>query len=116
MAVPDCIFCKIVAGEIPAQIVYETEDLLVFRDITPQAPTHLLAIPRRHLASLAAAQDGDGTLLGQLLLACRTAAQEAGLDEGGYRVVTNIGEDGGQAVHHLHLHVLGGRAMGWPPG
>jgi len=112
----NCLFCKIVAGEIPSQKVHEDEHVFAFRDISPQAPTHILVIPRRHVASLTDADDGDEGLLGRLLLACRNAARADGLDEGGYRVVTNIGDNGGQAVHHLHFHVLGGRSMGWPPG
>jgi histidine triad (HIT) family protein len=116
MTDPNCIFCKIVAGEIPSNGVYEDDQVLAFRDIQPQAPSHLLVIPRAHVASLDAADEGDEALLGRLMLACRTVARAEGLAEGGYRVVTNIGDDGGQAVHHLHLHVLGGRSMGWPPG
>ena len=112
----DCLFCKIAAGEIPAQVVYTDEHALAFRDINPQAPTHVLVIPRRHVASLADASDADEPLLGRLFLtAARVAAQE-GLTEGGYRTVVNTGAGAGQSVFHIHLHVLGGRPLSWPPG
>ena len=109
-----CLFCRIVAGEIPAQIVDETPDALAFRDITPQAPVHVLVIPRKHVDSLAlATNEAD---LGHLMaFAARVAAKE-GIAEEGYRTVINTGKEGGQTVDHLHLHVLGGRAMKWPPG
>jgi len=112
----DCIFCRIAGGEIPATLVLETPDVLAFRDLHPQAPTHLLVIPRRHVASLAHLTPEDEGLAGALLSAAAQVAREAGLEAKGYRVVTNIGDEGGQSVSHLHLHVLGGRAMGWPPG
>jgi histidine triad (HIT) family protein len=108
-----CIFCQIAAGQVPAQVVLQDEAVTVFRDIAPQAPVHLVVVPNRHVGSLAALEDAD--LAGRLLLACRQAAAAAGLG-GGYRVVTNVGPDGGQSVDHLHLHLLGGRALGWPPG
>ena len=110
----DCIFCKVVTGEIPATIVKRTDRLLAFRDINPQAPTHLLIIPTHHVASLE--QVNDGTVLGEMLLFARGLAHDAGIAERGYRVVTNTNADGGQTVYHLHLHLLGGRAMSWPPG
>lgn len=110
----DCLFCKIAAGTIPATIVKRSDGFVAFRDINPQAPTHLLAIPARHVASLNDAK--DAALLGQLLQFARDAANEAGLAERGYRVVANTNEDGGQTVAHLHLHILGGRRMTWPPG
>ncbi|WP_396214014.1 HIT domain-containing protein [Gemmatimonas sp.] len=109
-----CVFCRIAAGTIPASIVAENDHALAFRDLHPQAPVHVLVIPRRHVASLAAADRPDE--LGALLALAAAVAKTAGLEESGYRVVTNIGEDGGQTVHHLHLHVLGGRPMAWPPG
>jgi histidine triad (HIT) family protein len=112
----DCIFCRIVRGEIPSTPVLETHEVLAFRDLNPQAPNHILVIPRVHVASLAELGPGDVALGGALLTACAQVARESGLDAGGYRVVTNVGEDGGQSVGHLHLHVLGGRSMGWPPG
>lgn len=109
-----CLFCRIVRGDIPATRVAESTHAIAFRDITPQAPVHVLVVPRNHVASLADAT--DGVMLGDVLLLAARVAREAGLDEGGYRVVLNTGDDGGQSVHHLHAHVLGGRAMGWPPG
>lgn len=112
---PDCLFCRIIAGEIPATIVYRDDELTAIRDINPAAPTHLLVLPNRHIDSISDAQAGDQALLGALLLAGARLAQQAGLD-GGYRLVINTGADAGQSVHHLHLHLLGGRAMRWPPG
>ena len=110
----DCIFCKIAAGEIPSQLLYEDDDVVAFEDLSPQAPVHLLVIPRRHLASLDDAA-AEGALLGKLLLAARRVAADRGI-AGAYRVVNNCGAAAGQSVFHIHLHVLGGRAMGWPPG
>jgi histidine triad (HIT) family protein len=112
----NCIFCKIGRGEVPSTVVHEEEDLLAFRDLNPQAPTHVLVIPRRHVASINDLDDEDEGLAGRLLLAARRVAAAEGLAEDGYRLVINTGGDGGQTVHHLHLHVLGGRRMGWPPG
>jgi len=109
-----CIFCKIAAGEIPATVVKRGDGLLAFKDLNPQAPTHLLVIPTDHVASLNDA--GDARLLGKLLSFARDLAREVGIAERGYRVVLNTNPDGGQTVFHLHLHVLGGRAMTWPPG
>lgn len=114
MTVADCLFCKVARGEIPAAVVKRTGRLLAFRDINPQAPTHLLVIPTEHVASLEEAKEAAS--LGELLLFARDAAREAGLSGRGYRVVLNTNADGGQTVFHLHAHVLGGRAMGWPPG
>jgi histidine triad (HIT) family protein len=111
----DCLFCKIVAGAIPAKRVYEDDLCLCFADIHPQAPTHLLLISKKHIASLAHAEAGDAPLLEHLLAKAAEVARDAGLAKG-YRVVINTGPDGGQTVDHLHLHVLGGRPMGWPPG
>jgi histidine triad (HIT) family protein len=110
----DCLFCKIAAGEIPAAVVTKNEEFLAFRDINPQAPTHVLAIPLRHVASLNEVKDGQ--LLGGLMTFARDVAREAGLANKGYRVVFNTNHDGGQTVNHLHLHILGGRQMHWPPG
>lgn len=110
------IFAKIASGEIPTEKVFEDDLVVAFRDITPQAPVHLLVIPRKPLVSVADAHDDDAPLLGRLLLAAARVAREAGLEERGYRLVTNVGEEGGQSVPHLHVHVLGGRQMGWPPG
>lgn len=109
------LFEKIVARQIPADIVWEDERVLAFRDIAPQAPVHVLVIPKRPIRSLAAAQEEDTELMGHLLAVCRRVAEQEGLG-GGYRVVTNIGVDGGQSVDHLHFHVLGKRRMTWPPG
>lgn len=107
----DCLFCKIVEGTIPSRKVYEDEDVVAFHDIQPQAPTHLLVIPRKHIASLDAATAQDEVLLGKSMLAARKVAREAGLAEDGYRVVTNIGPHAGQVVFHIHLHVLGGEKL-----
>ena len=112
----DCLFCKIAAGDIPAKLVYQDEQLVAFRDINPVAPTHILLIPRRHIPSLAGTDSGDRELLGSLLLAARKLARDEGLAADGYRVVTNTGANAGQSVPHLHFHLLGGRAMHWPPG
>ena len=109
-----CLFCSIVRGEIPADIVAERDDAIVFRDISPKAPSHLLVIPRRHLDSLDEAD--DATDLGNLLQLAAEVARDEGLFESGYRVVINTNDDGGQTVRHLHLHILGGRRMTWPPG
>ena len=111
----DCLFCKIAAGAIPVTRLYETEDVLAFPDIHPQAPVHTLIIPKAHHASLAHTAAGDAPLLGHLLAAAVQVAKLQGLSHG-YRVAVNTGSDGGQTVEHLHLHVLGGRPMGWPPG
>ena len=111
----DCLFCRIVAGTIPAQRLYEDEHTLAFADIHPQAPTHLLIIPKQHVASMAHATDADTPVLGHLLAVAAQLARGQQLDKG-YRVVVNTGDDGGQTEHHLHLHLLGGRSMTWPPG
>ncbi len=110
----DCLFCRIARGEIPAAKVAENEHCLAFRDIAPQAPVHVLVIPRTHIASLEQAE--DPALLGALLAMAREVARAEGLSAKGYRCVINTGVDGGQTVHHLHLHVLGGRGLKWPPG
>lgn len=110
-----CLFCRIVAGEIPAKVVYDDEDFLAFRDISPQAPVHVLLIPKRHVASVGDATEEDAALLGKLLLVAKGIAETEGIASG-YRLVTNRGAEAGQSVFHLHLHLLGGRPMGWPPG
>jgi histidine triad (HIT) family protein len=110
----DCLFCRIVAEEIPSDRVFEDETVIVFRDINPKAPTHVLAIPRRHLDSVADLTDADGDLLAAVFSALRHVADEAGLR--GYRILTNVGAESGQSVFHLHFHLLGGRSMAWPPG
>jgi histidine triad (HIT) family protein len=113
----DCLFCRIVAGEIPATIVKRSEDVLAFRDIDARAPTHVLVIPNRHLPAVRDAKGPeDENMLGRLLAYAAQVASELGLDAGGYRIVTNTGKDAGQSVDHLHLHVLGGRKFSWPPG
>lgn len=112
----ECIFCRIAAGQAPARIVYEDNEAVVFHDRHPQAPVHLLVIPRQHLESVAAAEERDRGLLGHLLLVAARTAREVGIATHGYRVVTNCGLAGGQSVFHLHLHVLGGRRLNWPPG
>ena len=114
MAAADCIFCKIVAGEIPATLVKRTDRLVAFRDVGPQAPVHVLVIPTEHLASLEDVQ--DGRLLGEMLMLARDIAREEKISEDGYRVVLNTNKNGGQTVFHLHLHLLGGRRLTWPPG
>jgi histidine triad (HIT) family protein len=111
-----CLFCRIVAREIPADVVHDGERILAFRDIDPQAPVHVLVVPKEHVSSLASAGDGQGGVLGALLLAARDLAVAEGIAESGYRTVINTGRDGGQSVDHLHVHLLGGRALEWPPG
>ena len=112
-----CLFCKIVAGEIDADIIYETEHLLAFRDINPQAPTHVLIIPRRHVATIndIATEEAEDEI-GRMYSAAAHIAQQEGIADDGYRVVMNCNEAAGQTVFHLHLHLLGGRGLGWPPG
>ncbi len=112
---PDCLFCKIVSGTIPANRVYEDEHCIGFPDINPQAPTHLIVIPKKHIASQSKCMPGDEGLLGHLMVSAAEIARSHDLARG-YRIVVNTGDDGGQTVHHLHLHLLGGRAMKWPPG
>jgi len=112
----DCLFCRMVAGEIQPDTVYEDEQLLAFRDINPQAPTHVLVIPKRHVATLNDLDENDCELVGQMLLTAKAIAAEEGLAERGYRTVFNCNADAGQTVFHIHLHLLGGRHMGWPPG
>ena len=112
----DCLFCKIRDGQIPAAIIFRDDDVLAFKDINPKAPFHQLVIPIRHLASLATATTEDTALLGKLMLVGARLARESGQAEGGFRVVMNAGPDAGQSVLHLHLHVLAGRVLGWPPG
>lgn len=110
-----CIFCKIVGGEIPSDVVHQDDDVVAFRDLNPQAPVHVLIVPRKHLASLNEASEEDRALLGRILLAARELASRLGIASG-YRVVNNCGAPAGQSVFHIHFHLLGGRSMGWPPG
>lgn len=112
----DCLFCKIVAKGIPAKIAFENEHVVAFHDIRPVAPTHMLVIPRKHIARLDEATAEDALVLGHTLLGARAAAEQAGLFTDGFRVVLNNGEHAGQSVFHVHAHVLGGRALAWPPG
>jgi len=112
----DCIFCKIVRKEIPSKVVSDREEWMSFRDIHPQAPTHILVVPKRHVASLDDLGPQDGALMGKLFLEARRLAQGEGIARKGYRIVLNQGSEGGQTVSHLHLHLLGGRPMAWPPG
>ncbi len=112
----DCIFCKIAAGEIPANIVYEDEHVIGFHDLNPQAPIHILLIPRKHIATINDLQAEDDIILGRLYRAAAQVAQQEGLSQEGYRTVMNCNAAGGQTVFHIHLHLLGGRQMTWPPG
>ena len=112
----DCVFCRIARKEIPAQLVFEDDELVAFRDLAPQAPTHVLVIPKRHVATLLELTAADAALLGRLQLAAVSIARQLGLDQGGFRLVTNCLESAGQSVFHVHLHLLGGRRMTWPPG
>ncbi|HTN53901.1 MAG TPA: histidine triad nucleotide-binding protein [Anaeromyxobacter sp.] len=112
----DCLFCRIVRGEVPAKLVHQDADTVAFQDINPQAPVHLLVVPRRHVANLNELGPGDEALAGKLLRVAASLARERGLAEGGWRAVMNTNRDGGQTVFHLHVHVLGGRQMTWPPG
>lgn len=111
---PDCLFCRIARKEIPAQIVAETDDCIAFRDISPQAPTHVLVIPKVHVDSLSGVT--DPLVAGRVALLAAEVARALGVADAGYRVVMNTGDDGGQTVHHLHAHLLGGRPLHWPPG
>ena len=112
----DCIFCKIARGEIPAQVVHKTDLVTAFRDLDPQAPVHVLVIPNQHVGSAAEIGPGNGALMAALVVAANAVAAQEGIAETGYRLVFNVGEDGGMSVPHLHLHVLGGRRLSWPPG
>ena len=112
----DCLFCKIAAGDIPAKVVHETDEVIAFRDINPQAPTHVLIIPKRHIATINDLDEGDLETVGRLYLAAGEIAAAEGIAEPGYRAVMNCNAAAGQTVFHLHLHLLGGRDLGWPPG
>lgn len=111
----DCLFCKIINKEIPADIIYEDEHVVAFNDISPQAPTHALIIPRKHIATLNDIKDEDEALVGHMVKTAATIAKQLGFDEDGYRTVFNCNPHGGQTVYHIHLHLLGGKPMGWPP-
>lgn len=112
----DCLFCKIVAGEVPSTTVRETDHMLAFRDINPQAPTHVLLIPKAHYADAATLAASDSALIGEMVGEAHEIAKDEGIADRGYRLVFNTGLDGGQTVHHVHCHILGGRPMTWPPG
>ena len=112
----DCLFCKIIKGEIPSTKVYEDELCYAFNDIAPTAPVHFLVIPKQHIASAAALTENDAALLGHIYAVIAELCRKLGVDESGYRVVTNVGVDGGQSVKHLHFHVLAKRSLAWPPG
>ncbi len=111
-----CLFCDIVAGRIPSKKAFEDAELFAFHDIAPQAPTHLLVIPKRHITSLVDLEPGDDALVGAMLRRAKQLAAEAGLAQRGFRLTLNCGDDAGESVHHIHLHLLGGRHLGWPPG
>ncbi|HFD92339.1 MAG TPA: histidine triad nucleotide-binding protein [Gammaproteobacteria bacterium] len=112
----DCLFCKMIAGEIQPDVVFENEHVLAFRDINPQAPTHILVVPKEHIATLNDLDEAHSWLVGQLYLAAKAIAAQEGIAEAGYRTVMNCNAGAGQSVYHIHLHVLGGRQMNWPPG
>ncbi|MDH3338199.1 MAG: histidine triad nucleotide-binding protein [Gammaproteobacteria bacterium] len=116
MTASDCLFCRILEGEIPADVIYESDSALAFRDINPQAPTHVLIIPRRHITTINDLDAGDAELVGSLFVAAKEVARQEGLADDGYRTVMNCGEEAGQSVFHIHLHLLGGRLFNWPPG
>lgn len=113
---PDCLFCKIVAGQVPATVVHETADTIAFRDINPQAPTHVLVVPREHYPDAAGLAAADPELTAKVLTEAAAVAADDGVDKTGYRIVFNTGTGAGQTVFHVHAHVLGGRGLGWPPG
>ena len=112
----ECLFCRIIAGEVPAEKLHEDELVVAIRDVSPRAPVHLLLLPRDHVGSAREVDDGDGPMLGRLFAVGARLAAAEGLTERGYRLVTNVGADAGQSVGHLHVHLLGGRRLGWPPG
>jgi histidine triad (HIT) family protein len=113
---PDCLFCKIVRGELPSKTVADDDQILAFHDIAPRSPTHVLIIPKVHIPSAADLTEEDGPLLGRMFAAGARIAREQGIADAGYRIVSNVGRWGGQTVDHLHLHLMGGRAFEWPPG
>lgn len=116
MSEKDCLFCKIANGDIPADIIHKSETTVAFRDINPQAPTHVLVIPRKHIATINDLGEDDSSVVGNMYLAAKEIAASEGIAEEGYRAVMNCNEGAGQTVFHIHLHVLGGRDLGWPPG
>lgn len=112
----DCLFCKMVSGEIKADVVFETDRILAFRDISPQAPTHILVIPKKHIATLNDLDDDSAPLVADMYLAAKQIAEQDGIAQKGYRTLINCNRDAGQSVFHVHLHLMGGRLMNWPPG
>ncbi|MBL3528564.1 MAG: histidine triad nucleotide-binding protein [gamma proteobacterium endosymbiont of Lamellibrachia anaximandri] len=112
----DCLFCKMVSGDIQPNVVYEDDEVLAFRDLNPQAPTHILVIPKRHISTLNDLESDDEALMGKMVLAAARIAEKEGIAEAGYRTLLNCNAEAGQTVFHIHLHLLGGRPMGWPPG
>ena len=112
----DCLFCKIVRGDIPTDFIYEDEKLIAFRDINPQAPTHILIVPKEHIATLNDVEQNHGELLGAMQIAASQLAEKEGISDSGYRTIFNCNRDAGQTVFHIHLHLMGGRRMSWPPG
>lgn len=116
MVPTSCVFCRIVEGEEPAEVLYASETVVAFRDIAPQAPVHVLVVPKEHLSSAADIEERHAGMLADLFQAARQVARAEGVDDRGWRLVTNIGREGGQHIHHLHIHLMGGRQMGWPPG
>jgi len=112
----DCIFCKIASGDIPSDIVYQDDELLIFKDINPQAPVHFLSIPKKHISSINELSEDDSGLIGRIFLKFRDIVKDYPEFNKGYRIVSNTGRESGQTVHHVHFHILGGRHMGWPPG
>ena len=112
----DCLFCKISEGSIPSEMVFESDTLFAIKDINPQAPTHILIIPRRHQATLRDVEDKDHTIMGSVITVANQLTEERGLHKSGYRLVVNCGAGAGQSVFHIHFHLLGGRALNWPPG
>lgn len=116
MSDPDCLFCKIIAGDIPADIIYESDTAIAFRDINPRAPTHVLIVPREHIATINDINPEQEAIVGSLFSAARAIAAQEGIADDGYRAVMNCNAAAGQTVFHLHLHLLGGRILGWPPG
>jgi histidine triad (HIT) family protein len=116
MKMNECIFCKIASGEIKGDVVFENENVVAFRDLNPQAPVHVLLVPRRHIATLNDLTEKDAALVGEMLIAAKSLAAKEGIEKDGYRLVWNCNRNGGQTVFHIHLHLLGGRVFGWPPG
>lgn len=112
----DCLFCKILDGEIPCDKVFENDHVIAFRDVNPQAPTHVLVIPRKHISTINDLTSDDKNIVGEMMLAAQEVAKQEGIEESGYRLIMNCNEGAGQTVFHIHLHILGGRRMNWPPG